>query len=105
MKACLKEGGKKGQNCAGMSTFGIHFFCVAIESAEGNMKLLEKVMEGMNVEVDEAAEDRKGGAGDLGKILFNANDQKLVIMCHTPKVRERERKRKDAHTHMGTAHR
>lgn len=69
-----------------MATFGTHFFCVTIESAEGNMKLLEKVLEGMNVEVDEAAEDRKGGAGDLGKILFNANDQKLVILCHTPTV-------------------
>lgn len=85
VKACLKEGGKKGQDCAGMATFGTHFFCVTVESADGNMKLLEKVMEGMNLEVDEEAEDRKGGAGDLGKILFNANDQKLVIMCHTPK--------------------
>ncbi len=26
-------------------------------------------MEGANVEVDEAAEERKGGAGDLGKVL------------------------------------
>jgi hypothetical protein len=85
VKACIKEGGKKAQDCAGMSTFGTHFFCVTIESADGNMKLLEKAMEGMNVEVDPEAEDRKGGAGDLGKILFNANDDKLIIMCHTPK--------------------
>lgn len=28
----------------------------------------EQVMEGANVEVDEAAEERKGGAGDLGKV-------------------------------------
>jgi len=39
----------------------------------------------MNVEVDPEAEDRKGGAGDLGKMLFNANEHKLVIICHTPK--------------------
>jgi hypothetical protein len=26
-------------------------------------------MEGANVEVDESAEERKGGAGDLGKVL------------------------------------
>jgi len=85
VKAAIKEGGKKGQDIAGMSTFGVHFFCVTIESADGDMKLLDKVLDGMNAEVDEAAEDRKGGAGDLGKMLFNANEHKLVIICHTPK--------------------
>jgi len=68
-----------------MSTFGVQFFCVTVEAAEGEMKLLDKVLEGMNVEVDAEAEDRKGGAGDLGKMLFNANEHKLVILCHTPK--------------------
>jgi glutathione S-transferase len=85
VKACIKEGGKKGQDIAGMSTFGVHFFCVTVEAAEGEMKLLDKVLEGMNTEVDAEAEDRKGGAGDLGKMLFNANEHKLVILCHTPK--------------------
>jgi len=85
MKACFKEGGKKAQDIAGMATFGVHFFCVTVESADGDMKLLDKVLEGMNVEVDEAAEERKGGAGDLGKMLFNSNEHKLVIICHTPK--------------------
>jgi len=68
-----------------MSTFGVHFFCVTVEAAEGEMKLMDKVLEGMNTEVDPEAEDRKGGAGDLGKMLFNANEHKLVIICHTPK--------------------
>lgn len=27
-------------------------------------------MEGANVEVDESAEERKGGAGDLGKVCL-----------------------------------
>lgn len=85
VKACIKEGGKKGQDIAGMATFGVHFFCVTVEAAEGEMKLLDKVLEGMNTEVDPDAEDRKGGAGDLGKMLFNANEHKLVILCHTPK--------------------
>jgi len=85
VKACIKEGGKKGQDIAGMATFGVHFFCVTVEAAEGDMKLLDKVLEGMNAEVDAEAEDRKGGAGDLGKMLFNANEHKLVMICHTPK--------------------
>jgi len=83
-KACLKEGGKKGQDIAGMATFGVHFFCVTVEAADGDMKLMDKVLEGMNAEVEPDAEDRKGGAGDLGKMLFNANEHKLVIICHTP---------------------
>jgi len=84
VKAAIKEGGKKAQDCCGMSTFGTHFFTVTIESANGNLKLLEKVLDAMNVAVDESADERKGGAGDLGKILINANDDKLVVICHTP---------------------
>jgi len=45
---------------------------------------LEKVLDAMNAPVDDAAEERKGGAGDLGKLLISANDDKLVIICHTP---------------------
>ena len=36
---------------------------------------LAQVMEGANVEVDEAAEERKGGAGDLGKVGGRAGGQ------------------------------
>lgn len=88
IKAAIKEGGKKGQDICGMSTFGVHFFCVTVDSAEGDAFLLEKVMEGMNAEVDPEAEERKGGAGDLGKCLFNATDKKLVMYCHVPKEEE-----------------
>jgi hypothetical protein len=41
---------------------GVSFFNIAVESADGSLELLEKVMEGANVEVDEAAEERKGGS-------------------------------------------
>lgn len=41
----------------------MQFFNIAIECADGKFELLEKVMEGANAEVDEAAEERKGGAG------------------------------------------
>lgn len=81
---CRKEGGKKGQDIAGMASFGVSFFAVTIESAEGRMDLLEECMIGMNAEVDPEAEDRKGGAGDLGKILFNASDTTMCVYCHSP---------------------
>jgi hypothetical protein len=34
-------------------------------------------MEGANVEVDESAEERKGGAGDLGKVCMQVHNIKI----------------------------
>jgi hypothetical protein len=86
IKAAIKEGGKKGQDIAGMNAMGgVKFFHIATESAKSSMLLLEKVLEGFNKEVDEAAEERKGGAGDLGKTLLAASDEKLLLLCHVPK--------------------
>lgn len=40
----------------------------------------------MNAEVDEAAEERKGGAGALGKMLLSAGDKQLAVVAHVPKA-------------------
>lgn len=40
----------------------------------------------MNAHVDEAAEERKGGAGHLGKMLLSAGDKQVAILCHVPKA-------------------
>ena len=40
----------------------------------------------MNAEVDEAAEERKGGASALGKMLLSAGDKALAVLCHVPKA-------------------
>jgi len=88
IKASLKEGGKKGQDLAGMADMGgVRFFSVAVESCEGDFELLDKVMEGMNTPVDEAAEERKGGADDIGKMLLSASKDRLAIICHVPESR------------------
>lgn len=84
IKAAIKEGGKKGQDLCGMSSFGVHYFCVSMEAPGDDWELMESCMTGMNKEVDPEADDRKGGAGDLGKILFSAGDKKLLMMCHVP---------------------
>lgn len=85
VKACIKEGGKKGQDLSGMSAFGCHFFCTAFDEPQGEMEYLQLCMEGANTEVDPEAEERKGGAGDLGKIFFSAGDNNLAMICHVPK--------------------
>ena len=40
----------------------------------------------MNAEVDESAEERKGGAGALGKMLLSAGDKAMIAVCHVPKA-------------------
>lgn len=86
-KAAFKEGGKKGQDLAGMSDMGgVKFFSIAIDSAGGDWKLMDLVLEGMNKKVDETADDRKGGASEIGKCLMFADDKAVLIVCHVPDV-------------------
>jgi lysyl-tRNA synthetase class 2 len=92
LKACFKEGGKEGVNLQGMEALGgVKFFHVRIESANGDFVLLEKVMEGANVPVDEAAEERKGGAGEIAKALLSAGDKQLAMLVHAPKALQEEK--------------
>ena len=65
---------------------GVNFFHVAIESANGNFDLLMEAMTAANKEVDEAAEDRKGGGGSYGKIFFSAGDEALIMIAHVPEA-------------------
>jgi len=56
----------------------------SVETPEGDLGLLQEVMNGANVKVDEAAEERKGGADDLGKAFLSAGDKQLAIMLNVP---------------------
>lgn len=87
-KAAVKEGEKKGVDLSGMSAMGgVKFFSVAVESACGEWAGMEAVLKGMNTEVDESADERKGGAGDLGKCLLFADEAVLLVLCHVPEER------------------
>lgn len=85
LKASTKEGGKKGQDLIGMSDMGgVKFFSVAVDTANGSWPLMNAIMDGMNKDVDAAADDRKGGAGEIAKCLLGATDDVLLIICHVP---------------------
>lgn len=89
VKAAVKEGGKKGQDLAGMRDMGgVKFFSVAVDTALGKWELMDSILEGMNKKVDPEADDRKGGADDIGKCLLFANEVSLLIICHVPKELE-----------------
>lgn len=85
-KKCMKEGGKKGQDIVGLSEMGgVSFFHVSLDSPDGNFDNMEICLAGFNKPVDENADDRKGGAGLLGKFLFSYNLERLIYVCHLPK--------------------
>lgn len=85
VKACIKEGGKKGIDLNGTQALGgVSFFNVSMDAAEGSLAYLEKTMEGANLEVDETAEERKGGAGEIGKVFLSAGESSLAIIGHLP---------------------
>eukprot|EP01134_Creolimax_fragrantissima_P002787 CFRG2787T1 len=86
VKACIKEGGKKGQDLCGMADMGgINFFNVVIDAADGKDEYLDQVLNGANAEIDPEGEERKGGAGKLGKLLYSAGTERLAFLCHVPK--------------------
>uniref|UniRef100_A0A7S0UNC4 Uncharacterized protein n=1 Tax=Polytomella parva TaxID=51329 RepID=A0A7S0UNC4_9CHLO len=86
IKASKKEGGKKGVDICGMSDLGgVKYFNVSLETCDGSLELLDAALEGFNAEVDEAAEERKGGASNLGKLLLSAGDKTVAILCNIPK--------------------
>eukprot|EP01104_Vermistella_antarctica_P004659 TRINITY_DN1507_c0_g1_i1.p2 TRINITY_DN1507_c0_g1~~TRINITY_DN1507_c0_g1_i1.p2 ORF type:complete len:197 (+),score=86.42 TRINITY_DN1507_c0_g1_i1:36-593(+) len=90
LAAVKKEGGKKAQDLVGMSELGgINFFHVTMNECEakgdeGPFDRLAVALAAMNVEVDEKADDRKGGAGNLGKILLSAGKDRLAVLMHVP---------------------
>ena len=58
---------------------GVKHFNIAVDTPKGDVDLLKKVLEGANTEVDEAAEERKGGASKIGKCFYSAGDE---WVCH-----------------------
>jgi len=83
---CQKEGGKKAQDIAGLRDMGgVSYFHVSIDACEGDWECLERCMIGMNTPCPEDAEERTGGADEIGKVLMSYNDDKLALYMHVPK--------------------
>eukprot|EP01064_Diplonema_japonicum_P031112 TRINITY_DN5469_c0_g2_i1.p1 TRINITY_DN5469_c0_g2~~TRINITY_DN5469_c0_g2_i1.p1 ORF type:complete len:286 (+),score=95.24 TRINITY_DN5469_c0_g2_i1:42-860(+) len=84
IKAVKKEGGKKAQDLAGMSEMGSSFQQANLVEPEGKMELLEVALAAMNVPVEPDAEERKGGADGVAKILLTATDTAFACIIHVP---------------------
>lgn len=84
-----KEGGKKAQDIAGMKDMGgVSYFHVSIEFSDADFDLLQITMDAMNTPCPEDADERRGGAEDIGKVLLSYNDTRLAIYMHVPKCLE-----------------
>lgn len=80
-----KEGGKKGVEVEGAADLGgLAFFCTYVMEPDGDMDLLEMCFAAMNAEPDPTAEERRGGASGVGKIVFSAGQRQLSLVCNVP---------------------
>merc|ERR1711881_547272 len=79
-KAVLKEGGKRGVEIEGAADMGgLQFFCTSVDEPEGDLDLMDECMKAMNEEADPTQEERKGGSGAIGKMIFAAGNHQGVV--------------------------
>ena len=80
----FKEGGKKGVEIEGAAdTSGLTCFCTRMISSNGDIRLLEVAMEGMNAVPDpDDPEERKGCSGHISKLIISEDEPgKKIAMC------------------------
>jgi len=89
LKKVIKEGGKRGVEIEGAADMGgLQFFCTSVEEPEGDLELLEKCVEAMNAQSDPTEEERKGGSGHIGKMVFSAGTEQLAICAYVPEDKQ-----------------
>merc|ERR1712222_200492 len=85
MKKVVKEGGKRGIEIEGAADMGgLQFFCTSVDEPDGDMEFMDECMTAMNAKSDPTEEERKGGSGHIGKMLFSAGADKLAIVAYLP---------------------
>jgi len=91
LKKVIKEGGKRGVEIEGAADMGgLKYFCTAVDEPQGDLDLLEKSMTAMNAKSDPTEEERKGGSGHIGKMLFSVGDHQLAVIGYVPEANKAE---------------
>lgn len=91
LKKVIKEGGKRGVEVEGAADLGgLQFFCTAVELPDGDEKLLVESMTAMNAKSDPTEEERKGGSGHIGKMIFSAGVNQLAVVAYVPTAKQDE---------------
>jgi len=88
---CIKEGGKRGVEIEGAADMGgLQFFCTSVDVPDGDLALLKICVEAMNEKSDPTEEERKGGSGNIGKMVFSAGTHQLALCAYVPESKQPE---------------
>jgi lysyl-tRNA synthetase class 2 len=91
LKKVIKEGGKRGVEIEGAADMGgLQFFCTAVEFPDGDVDLTVESVRAMNAKSDPTEEERKGGSGHIGKMVFSAGSERLAVVAYVPKEKQKE---------------
>merc|ERR550514_2558968 len=91
IKKVLKEGGKRGVEIEGAADMGgLGYFCTSVDEPQGDLEFLQMSMDAMNAESDPTEEERKGGSGKVGKMIFSAGTEHLAIVAYVPEAKKSE---------------
>merc|ERR1719152_15138 len=86
MKKVCKEGGKRGVEIEGAADMGgLKYFCTKMLEPAGDLDLLVESVKAMNAKSDPSEEERKGGAGKLGKMVVSFTEQCISLVTYVPK--------------------
>merc|ERR1712048_1114764 len=93
LKKVIKEGGKRGVEIEGAADMGgLQFFCTSVDVPEGDLDLLVESMKAMNAKSDPTEEERKGGSGHIGKMIFSCGVEQLAVVAYVPEAKQSELK-------------
>merc|ERR1712176_376059 len=67
---------------------GLQFFCTSVDVPEGDLDLLVESMKAMNEKSDPTEEERKGGSGHIGKMIFSAGVDQLAVVAYVPEEKQ-----------------
>lgn len=91
LKKVVKEGGKRGVEIEGAADMGgLQFFCTSVDEPKGDLTLLVESVKAMNAKSDPTEEERKGGSGHVGKMVFSAGVEQLAIVAYVPESKQAE---------------
>lgn len=64
---------------------GLQFFCTQVDQPLGDLDMLIESVKAMNQKSDPSEEERKGGAGKIGKIVLSSTEKTLALVAYVPK--------------------
>merc|ERR1719188_2510333 len=91
LKKVIKEGGKRGVEIEGAADMGgLQFFCTSVDLPEGDLEMLTESMKAMNAKSDPTEEERNGGSGHIGKMIFSAGVDQLAVVAYVPTDKQKD---------------